>query len=482
MWLGGCDADPVGPPESANWCQCIRSTTECCSELGKLHAATDNEGEPWEAYKLKRSLIDLFERREWTAGIVGLGYVGLPLAVTASHAGLQVVGFDVDSDKVSRLRSGDTSIEDVTAEDLKKALASGMTVTDDVSHLSLADAIFIAVPSPLGRNRQPDTSYIERAAQAIRQVARPGQLISLESTTYPGTTEEIIVPALEEAGLTVDSDVFVCFSPERVDPGNPLKTKDIPKVVGGVTPESGRVGVAAYERIVGSTKLVSSARAAELTKLLENTYRSVNIALINELAQVAHAFDIDIWEVVAAAATKPFGFEAFHPGPGVGGHCIPLDPQFLAWRARELRVATRFIDLAEDINAGMPEWVARRVVDELNGKRLPVSNSDILLVGMAYKRNIGDDRESPSVEVMKALEKRGAKLSVLDPHVEEARLARFGHDVVRSLHGGKWTLSIILTDHDDLDYEEIASASETVFDTRGVYLRLGLNCSNVVSL
>lgn len=426
--------------------------------------------------------IRLFSDGDWTAGIIGLGYVGLPLAVTAAGSGLNVIGFDIDQDKVDALNAGTSHVEDITDEELTTAMGGGARFTTDADLLSQADAIFIAVPSPLGRNRQPDVSYIESAAQTIARIARPGQLISLESTTYPGTTEDILVPALEAAGLTIDEDVFVCFSPERVDPGNVLGTKDIPKVVGGVTARSGEVGAAAYGRMVGSVHLVSTARAAELTKLLENTYRAVNIALVNELAQVAQAFDIDIWEVVDAAATKPFGFQAFYPGPGVGGHCIPLDPQYLAWRARELRVATRFIDLAEDINLHMPDWVASRILDELNGRGLPVFDTRILLVGMAYKRNISDDRESPSADVMDRLARRGAHLGLYDPHVGPERLARHGHEVVEKFDEDDWAMAIVLTDHDNIDYRHLAEHVPVVFDTRGVYRRSGIRTDNVVVL
>lgn len=424
-----------------------------------------------------------FRDERWTAGVVGLGYVGLPLSVSAAQAGLDVIGYDISDGLVADLRSGVSHVGDVGDEELKEALAGGAEFTTDERRLSDADALFVAVPSPLGRSRQPDMSYIEAAAEMVARVARPGQLVSLESTTYPGTTEEFFIPALERAGLTLDEDVYLCFSPERVDPGNVLHTRDIPKVVGGVTPLSGEVAVAAYERLVPSVHLVKSARAAELTKLLENTYRAVNIALVNEMAQLAHVFDIDIWEVIDAAATKPFGFQAFYPGPGVGGHCIPLDPQFLAWRAREMRVATRFIDLAEDVNLHMPEFVARRIFDELNGRGLPVYGTRILAVGMAYKRNIADDRESPALDVLELLMRRGAELGVLDPHVPPQRVEAHGlHPVPSGSDLSTWTMAVVLTDHDEVDYDQIAEEVDLVFDTRGVYRRLGLEHSNVVTL
>jgi len=424
-----------------------------------------------------------FQDERWIAGVVGLGYVGLPLAVTAVERGLGVVGFDISQARVDALNAGRSHVEDVADDELAKALADGAEFTTDASRLAEADAIFIAVPSPLGRNRQPDTSYIESAAETIASVVRPGQLVSLESTTYPGTTEDIILPAVLRGGLTLDEDVFVSFSPERVDPGNVLQTGDITKVVGGVTTVSGEVAAAAYGRLVDSVHLVSTARAAELTKLLENTYRAVNIALINELAQLAHAFDIDIWEVVDAAATKPFGFQAFYPGPGVGGHCIPLDPQYLAWRAREAKLPTRFIDLAEQTNLHMPDWVLDRITEELNSRSYPLFGTPILAVGVAYKRNVADERESPALDVLALLDKRGAHIGVLDPHVPPERMTARGYDAV-PLDGslGGYAMAVVLTDHDAIDYARIAAEVDVVFDTRGVYRRLGIDADNVVPL
>jgi UDP-N-acetyl-D-glucosamine dehydrogenase len=428
-------------------------------------------------------LVARFKAERWTAGIIGLGYVGLPLAMTASRAGLDVIGFDVSGQRIVDLNAGRSHVDDVTDTVLTTALAQGTRFTASEAELANADAIFIAVPSPLGRNRQPDMSYIEAAADTVARVARPGQLIALESTTYPGTTDEYLLPAVVAAGLTLDEHVFVAFSPERIDPGNVLQTHDIPKIVGGVSATSGRVAAAAYGRMVDRIHEVSSARAAELTKLLENTYRSVNIALINELAQLAHAFDVDIWEVVDAAATKPFGFQAFYPGPGVGGHCIPLDPQFLAWRARELRAPTRFIDLAEDVNLHMPDYVVSRLSEQLNAGGKAMQGSRILGVGLAYKRNIADDRESPSRDVLNRLTQRGAHVGVHDPYVDSQRVAGSGFEVVAELATlSGWDLAVVLTDHDVVDYVRLASSVPKVFDTRGVYRRLGLNLHNVITL
>ena len=424
-----------------------------------------------------------FRDQRWTAGVIGLGYVGLPLAVTAASRGLEVIGFDVAASKVDALNAGSSHVEDVSDEALAQALADGARFTSDEADLANADALFIAVPSPLGRNRQPDMSYIEAAAATVVRVAKPGMLVSLESTTYPGTTEDHLIPAVAAAGLTLDDDVFVTFSPERVDPGNVLHTGDIPKVVGGVSAVSGEVGTAAYRRLVDTVHPVSSARAAELTKLLENTYRAVNIAMVNELAQVADVFDIDVWEVIEAAATKPFGFQPFYPGPGVGGHCIPLDPQFLAWRARELKVATRFIDLAEDVNRHMPDYVVGRITGLLNLRGRSVHGTRILGVGAAYKPNIADDRESPSIDVLRLLDRQGAELGVLDPHVPDERLARHGFAAVSAdADLSSWELAVILTDHDDIDYVRLADDVEVVFDTRGVYRRKGIVRDDVVAL
>lgn len=426
------------------------------------------------------SPIERFANSSWTAGVIGLGYVGLPLAVTASQQGLGAIGYDVSSSRVAGLMDARSHVGDVSDEELGAALAGGALFTDDAAKLAEADAIFICVPSPLGRNRQPDLSYIESAAETIAAVARPGQLISLESTTYPGTTEDIIVPAVERAGLTVDEDVFVAFSPERVSPGDEMKTADIPKVVGGVSDLSGRVAAAAYGRIVPSVHLVSSARAAEMAKLLENTYRAVNIGLVNEMAQLAHELDIDIWEVIEAAATKPFGFQAFYPGPGVGGHCIPLDPQYLAWRAREAGFATRFIDTAEQVNTRMPAYTATRIADLLNLQGLSVFGTPILAIGIAYKPDIPDDRESAAVEVIKDLERRGAKVSVLDPLVGDDRIRQHGFEpVAADADLSHFPLAVVLTDHNSIDYAGVAGQVSEVFDTRGVYRRQGIEAPNI---
>jgi UDP-N-acetyl-D-glucosamine dehydrogenase len=425
-----------------------------------------------------------FKEDRWTAGVIGLGYVGLPLLLTAVRQGLGGIGFDISQERVEDLNAGKSHIDDVSDEELEKALADGVEFTTDPDKLASADAIFICVPSPLGRNRQPDLSFIEAAAATVRQVVRQGHLVSLESTSYPGTTEDVILPAIERAGFELDRDeVYLAFSPERVSPGEDLKTGEIPKVVGGVTEESGRIAEVAYRRIVPAVHLVSSARAAEMTKLLENTYRAVNIGLINEVAQLAHELDIDIWEVIDAAATKPFGFQPFYPGPGVGGHCIPLDPQYLSWRAREAHFTTRFIDIAEQVNIQMPGYNVNRISDLLNDRGLPVHGTNVLGVGISYKANIADDRESASLEVLRGLAKRGAVVSVLDPFVGSDRIRSHGFTAVEEKDRFEgFALAAILTDHDGIDYTRIAQEVPVVYDARGVYRRLGLSFDNVVTL
>ena len=326
-------------------------------------------------------------------------------------------------------------------------------------------------------------SFIEDAAKTVASVVHPGMAISLESTTYPGTTEEVLLPILEATGVVIDRDVWVAFSSERVSPGGPLGTADIPKVVGGVTPSSTEVLATAYRRFVKSVHEVSSSRIAEMAKLLENTYRAVNIGLINEMAQLANELDIDIWEVIDAAATKPFGFQAFYPGPGVGGHCIPLDPQFLAWRAREANFATRFIDVAEQVNTRMPLYTANRVAEILNDRGLAVSGTKILGVGIAYKPDIADDRESASVAVLNELADRGAQISVLDPVVGSAVIEARAFGTVGPEHDlGGFAIAVILTDHSAIDLEGISRAVPVVFDTRGAYRRTGIEADNVISL
>jgi len=420
------------------------------------------------------------EQGEWTAAVIGLGYVGLPLAVATVIKEIRTLGLDVSQDRVDALNAGTSHIDDISDAELEEAINGGFVATTDEMELSGADVVFICVPSPLGRNRQPDLSYIQAASDAVARFARPGQLICLESTTYPGTTEDFLLPAVATAGLEIDKDVWLAFSPERVSPGDDLKTAEIPKVVGGVTADSGELATLAYSQIVPAVHPVSSSAVAEMSKLLENTYRAVNIGLINELAQLAHELDIDIWEVVEAAATKPFGFQAFWPGPGVGGHCIPLDPQYLAWRAKEANFATRFIDTAEQINSRMPLYTASRVADLLNDNELPVFGTKVVAIGVAYKPNIADDRESAAYDVVNELIRRGADVSVFDPVVGADRITSRGLKAVDTVTGN--AIAVILTDHSVFDYAQLARDVPIVFDARGVYRRLGIKATNVVQL
>jgi UDP-N-acetyl-D-glucosamine dehydrogenase len=427
---------------------------------------------------------DLFFADEhWAGGVIGLGYVGLPLAMSLSEAGLGVVGFDSSSERIRQLDAGHSPVDDVGDERLRAALDRGAVFTDRPKQLEDADALFLCVPSPLGRNREPDLSYIRDAVATVAEVVRPGMLVSLESTTYPGTTGDIVVPAVEGAGLTIDQDAWVAFSPERVSPGGPMGQSQIPKLVGGVTESSTKVAAAAYRRFVETVHVVSTSRVAEMAKLLENTYRAVNIGLINEMAQLADELDIDIWEVVDAASTKPFGFQPFYPGPGVGGHCIPLDPQFLAWRAREANFATRFIDLAEQVNSRMPAYTADRIARLLNSAGLPVFGTRILGVGIAYKADVADDRESASLAVLDELTRRGAIVSVVDPVVGAERIGQHDFAVVEPGEDlTTFAIAAVLTDHTELDLEAIAAAIPLVFDSRGAYRRRGLKADNVVVL
>lgn len=449
------------------------------SRVVEIRSGDPREARSGSQVDLQAKLVD----SQWTAGVIGLGYVGLPLLMTVSQQGLHGVGYDISEPLIDDLTAGRSHVDDVSSEDVEDALGKGIVFTADRERLAEADVIFICVPSPLGRNRQPDLSFIESAAETIAATVRPNQVIVLESTTYPGTTDDILVPAVLGSGLELDEEVFVAFSPERVSPGDDMKTSDIPKVVGGVTKRSGELAAEAYRRLVPEVHLVGSARAAEMAKLLENTYRAVNIGLINEMAQLAHELDIDIWEVIEAASTKPFGFQPFFPGPGVGGHCIPLDPQFLAWRAREAKFATTFIDTAEQVNTKMPGYTAGRVADLLNDVGKAVYGARILGVGIAYKPGISDDRESAALEVLRNLAKRGARISVLDPLIGADRIESHGYAAVRPDDGlTGFDIAVVLTDHEGIDYGRIADEVPTVFDTRGVFRRLGLGAGNVTPL
>ena len=423
-----------------------------------------------EEITMKKQLLGKLEDRSACLGIVGLGYVGLPLALEFAKAGFHVIGYDVSDRVVNGLNAGKSHIQDVSSDELAAVVKSGkFEATSDESRLREMDAISIAVPTPLAKTRDPDMTYIIAAADAIARNAHPGLLIVLESTTYPGTTRELMQPKLEAAGLTVGEDVFLAFSPERVDPGNPVwNTKNTPKVVGGITPACTEVASALYASCLSRIVPVSSTETAELVKLLENTFRSVNIGLVNEMQIVCDKLGVNVWEVIDAAATKPFGFMKFTPGPGIGGHCIPLDPHYLAWKMRTLNYKTRFIDLASEINSEMPILVVERISQALNTDRKPVNGSKVLVLGVAYKKDIDDMRESPALDVIRMLEEQGANVAYHDPHVSTFR--EDGHEH-HSVELTDFELSsadavVIITDHSSIDYQRVVDLSRVVVDTR----------------
>lgn len=418
-----------------------------------------------------------FRNDEVTLGVIGLGYVGLPLAVRAAESGISVLGFDVDASVVSGVNDGRTHITDLSDQQVGSQVETGLlAATTDMSRLAECDAISICVPTPLSKTRDPDVSHILAATQSVAESLRTGQLVVLESTTYPGTTREVVLPALEKTGLEVGRDFFLCFSPERVDPGNrEWRTKNTPKVIGGITPECLEAGETFYERFIDEMVPVSSTESAELTKILENTFRAVNIGLVNETAIIADRLGVDIWEVVEAAATKPFGFMRFTPGPGLGGHCIPVDPHYLSWKMRTMSYRTRFIELASEINAEMPGFVVGKVRQALNLVGKAVNGSRVLLLGMAYKEDIDDVRESPALDIFRLLEEDGADVAYHDPYVPEVRLDRGVH---RSVPRDEQTLSgadvvVIVTAHSCFDYDRIYRCSRTLVDARNATADIG---------
>ena len=364
-------------------------------------------------------LLSRLKRKDFTAAVIGLGYVGLPLAVEYAAAGIRVVGIDSDGAKIRAIRSGESYVDDVSSGSVRDAVDAGLLrATSDYSALAEADTVNICVPTPLRKTKDPDLSYVVNAAEQVAKYLHRDMLIVLESTTYPGTTDELLVPMFEEKGFTVGKDVFLAFSPERVDPGNPhYTTKNIPKVVGGATPRCTKMAATLYRLVMERVHPVSTAAVAEMVKLLENTFRSVNIGLVNEIALMCNRMAIDVWEVIDAAKTKPFGFMPFYPGPGIGGHCIPLDPFYLSWKAKQFGFESRFIELAGVINGQMPHFVVGKVVDALNRFRKPVNGAKVLVLGVAYKRDISDVRESPALDILQLLGQKGAKLSYCDPHV-----------------------------------------------------------------
>ena len=426
---------------------------------------------------VKEQIITLVKDKKARIGVVGLGYVGLPLLAEFARAGYKAIGFEVDPTKADQINSGVSYIGDIDSVTLKKLVDSKLLhATIDFDHLTDCDAIIICVPTPLRKTKEPDVSYILAAAEEIKKRLRTGQLIILESTTYPGTTDEVLMPMFEATGLKLDHDFLLAFSPERVDPGNPeFQTHNIPKVVGGVTADSTEVAAYLYSQIVKDVHAVSSSRVAETAKLLENTFRAVNIGMANEMARLCYALNIDTWEVIRAAATKPFGFMAFYPGPGIGGHCIPLDPHYLSWKARQHGFDSRFIGLAEEVNSRMPDHVVQLVSDGLNDESKSMKGSRILLLGVAYKKDIDDVRESPALSIIDRLRAKGAKVSYHDPFVKEVRF-----DDAHTESAGEPLSSVPLTDdelsqadcvvivanHSATDYQRVCRLSSLIVDTR----------------
>ena len=424
--------------------------------------------------ELAASLLEKIESRRARTGVVGLGYVGLPLAVELGKAGFHTTGIDLDGRKISAITEGRSYIPDVASADVQALRTAGkLDATTDFSIVKELDTINICVPTPLRKTKDPDMSYIVSAVEAIAKHLHPGMLIVLESTTYPGTTDEVVQPLLEATGLKAGVDFFIAFSPERVDPGNPtFHTHNVPKVVGGLTPHCSKLAGALYGTAIQTIVPVSSTRVAEMVKLLENTFRAVNIGLVNELALMCDRMNIDVWEVVDAAKTKPFGFMAFYPGPGLGGHCIPIDPFYLSWKAKQSGFDPRFIELAGHINGGMPHYVVDKVADALNTRRKAMNGSRVLVAGVAYKRDIDDMRESPALDVMHLLESKGAKVDYVDPYVPvvhgrewPGRRDVTAVEVKRGLYQ-QYDCVVIVTDHKAFDYDAMLAEADIIVDTR----------------
>jgi UDP-N-acetyl-D-glucosamine dehydrogenase len=434
---------------------------------------------------ISNSLQEKVRSRTLRVGIVGLGYVGLPLAVEFARQGITVVGIEKDAHKVAKLNQGQNYILDVSDTELSNLVSRGLlSATTDYSVVGQLDSISICVPTPLNKTGDPDISYIILARDEMIKHLKRGTVIVLESTTYPGTTEEVIAPAFEEAGFKIGEDIFIAFSPERIDPGNPIYgTRNTPKVIGGMTPKCLEMASAVYGLVVDKVVPVSSTRAAELAKLLENTFRSINIGLVNELAIMCHLLEVDVWEVIRAAATKPFGFMPFYPGPGLGGHCIPIDPIYLSWKLKTLNYRARFIELASEINTHMPEYVVHRVTLALNDRQRSVNGSKILVLGVAYKRDIDDMRESPALDIIELLTKQGAHVQYHDPYISRVVIGERSFESVELSDEmlASQDATIIATDHTKVDYERVVKHAKLVFDTRNATAKVGEQ-KNVVKL
>lgn len=430
---------------------------------------------------LKEKLIEKLDKKSALIGIVGLGYVGLPLVLRFAEEGYRVLGIDIDASKVTKLNAGKTYIEHIPSSAIGKARKAGFRATTNFTETRKADALIICVPTPLDEHREPDMSYVIGTVESLIPNIRAGQLMSLESTTYPGTTDEELLPRIEARGFTVGKDYFLTFSPEREDPGNQkFSTRTIPKVCGGITPACLEVGVTLYSSIIDKVVPVSSTRVAEMTKLLENIHRSVNIGLVNEMKIVADRMGIDIHEVIHAAATKPFGFVPYQPGPGLGGHCIPIDPFYLTWKAREYGVHTRFIELAGEVNSGMPEWVIGKLNDALNDRGKSVKGSKVLVLGLAYKKDVDDARESPSCVLLELLRARGAKIAYSDPYFPVfPKMREHAFDLKSVPLTAKTVASydciLISTNHSAFDYKMLQKKAKLIIDTRGIYLKPARN-------
>ena len=421
--------------------------------------------------------------RKARAGIVGLGYAGLPLAIEVAGSGFSVVGIDTDAAKVEGLNAGRSHVTDVSHATLSGLVSSSrLAASTDYARLSACDAVSICVPTPLRKTKDPDLTHVLEAARETARHVRAGTLVVLESTTYPGTTEEAVLPLLEESGLRVGEDIFLCYSPERVDPGNTeYGTRDIPKIIGGVTERCLQMGTAFYSQVMDAVVPVSSTVAAETAKLLENTFRMVNVGLVNETAVLCNRLGIDVWEVIQAAATKPFGFMPFYPGPGLGGHCVPVDPHFLSWKSRQAGYEPRLIRLASEINGAMPRHVVSRVQAALNDRRKPVSGSRVHLVGVAYKRDVADTRESPALDIAALLGGMGALLSYSDPYVRSLRVGSVSLPCVGLIEGASSSdISVILADHRGVDYPRLLDSATLVFDTRNALA--GFSAENLLRL
>jgi len=413
--------------------------------------------------------------RSVKVAILGLGYVGLPLAIRFTKAGFSVIAFDIDPEKPRKLASGESYISHISSNQIAKIAKEKFLTGSDRSILSKADIFVICVPTPLNEHREPDLTFVIKTTETILPYLQPGTLVCLESTTYPGTTEEVVLPILERCGLKLGQELFVAYSPEREDPGNPLDSKRIPKICSGLTSECLRLGVELYKTIVDEVVSVSSTRAAELTKLLENIHRAVNIGLVNEMKIIADRMGLDIWEIIRAAATKPYGFVPYYPGPGLGGHCIPIDPFYLTWKAREFGVHTRFIELAGEVNADMPGWVVGKVIRALNARRKPVAGSRILILGIAYKKNVNDARETPAAEIIELLFELGADVAYSDPYVPRfPQMRKHAIELVSNDLSpqmlAEFDCTVLVTDHDAFDYELIAANASLIVDTRGRFL------------